>query len=104
MLQSPLATRHIAGDALDARATTLNYLNNVLAKMEATAQNAHEAVLLNSEGYISECSADNVFIVKGQRLMTPPAHMGALEGVTRNIVMHSFRDRIAVPGIPDASL
>ncbi|AEJ38692.1 branched-chain amino acid aminotransferase [Sulfobacillus acidophilus TPY] len=82
-----VATRRVAGDALDARAKTLNYLNNILSKMEATAQQAHEAVLLNNEGYISECSADNIFIVKGQQLVTPPAHMGALEGVTRNIVM-----------------
>lgn len=74
-------------EALNPTIKSLNYLNNVLAKVEATRQNAPEAIMLNREGYVAECTGDNIFIVEGDTLVTPPTWAGALEGITRNVVM-----------------
>ncbi len=79
--------RRMAVDVLDARIKSLNYLNNILARMQANTAGADEAVLLNAAGYIAEGSADNIFIVKNDCLYTPPVSEGALAGVTRHIVM-----------------
>ena len=82
-----LGTRRNAPDALDPRIKSLNYLNNILAKMEATRAGAPEGLFLNKEGYVAEATGDNIFIVKNGNLYTPPPHIGLLEGVTRNTVM-----------------
>jgi branched-chain amino acid aminotransferase len=74
-------------DALDPRIKSLNYLNNVLAKLEARRQGADDALLLNARGEIAEATAANVFVVRNDRLMTPPAADGALEGITRAVVL-----------------
>ena len=78
-------------DALSPRVKSLNYLNNILAKIEAAQANVPEAIMLNHLGYVAECTADNIFAVTHQRgtpvISTPPLHAGILEGVTRNIVM-----------------
>lgn len=66
---------------------SLNYLNNVLARIEANKANANEAIMLNQNGTIAEGTGDNVFIVKNGKLVTPPTTAGALEGVTRNTIM-----------------
>ena len=78
--------------ALSPRVKSLNYLNNILAKIEAINAGVLEALMLNHEGFVAECTGDNVFIVRresGDRyvLVTPPLHAGILEGVTRNIVV-----------------
>src|SRR5213083_1945029 len=73
--------------ALNPAIKSLNYLNNILAKIEAINAGCEEAVLLNAEGFVSECTGDNLFIVKGKRLMTPPLSAGALYGITREVVM-----------------
>jgi len=73
--------------ALNPAIKSLNYLNNILAKIEANSAGCEEAVMLNSEGYISECTGDNIFITKGNQLMTPPLSAGALYGITRRVVM-----------------
>lgn len=78
--------RNIA-EALNPTIKSLNYLNNVLAKIEAIRQNAPEAIMLNREGYVAECTGDNIFLVKQNTLITPPIWAGALEGITRNVVM-----------------
>src|SRR5205809_1763621 len=64
--------------ALNPAIKSLNYLNNILAKIEANQGGCEEAIMLNAEGYVSECTGDNIFIVKGQSLLTPPLSAGAL--------------------------
>ncbi len=72
---------------LNPRVKSLNYLNNILAKIEANSAGAQEAIMLDLNGYVTECTADNVFIVKDNTLMTPPPSVGILEGITRETVM-----------------
>lgn len=73
--------------ALNPAIKSLNYLNNILAKIEANNSGVEEAVMLNAEGYVAEGTADNLFIVKGDALLTPPLAAGALYGITRQTVM-----------------
>ena len=74
-------------EALNPQLKTLNYLNNILAKLEATNAGVDEALLLNTHGYVTECTAENIFFVKGDCLMTPPPYVGILKGITRAAVM-----------------
>ncbi len=78
-------------NALNPRIKSLNYLNNILAKMEATRAGCQEAVMLNHVGEVAECTGDNLFIVKRGVLKTPPVNAGLLEGVTRNCVLELAR-------------
>ena len=80
------ATRRIAHGALSPMVKSLNYLNNVLAKIEAQNAGAGEGLMLNEQGYVAECTGDNVFIVKRGKIYTPPIASGALAGVTRGVV------------------
>lgn len=73
--------------ALDPQIKSLNYLNNILAKMEASMCGYAEAILLNDRGYVAECTGDNIFIVKDGVLITPPVTIAALGGITRKTVM-----------------
>jgi branched-chain amino acid aminotransferase len=73
--------------ALNPAIKSLNYLNNILAKLEANHSGCEEAVMLNAEGYVAECTGDNLFIVKNGKLFTPPLSAGALYGITRGVVM-----------------
>lgn len=73
--------------ALNPAIKSLNYLNNILAKIEALNGGCEEAVMLNAEGFVSECTGDNIFIIQGKRLLTPPLAAGALYGITREVVM-----------------
>jgi len=82
-----VATTRNLHSALNPAIKSLNYLNNILAKIEANNAGVEEAIMLNAEGYVSECTADNLFLVKGNRLMTPPLYAGALYGITRETVM-----------------
>ncbi len=81
------ATRRLGADGLDPRIKSLNYLNHILARMEASHAGADEAILLNSAGRIAEGSADNIFIVQRGELLTPPVIEGALDGITRQAVL-----------------
>jgi branched-chain amino acid aminotransferase len=81
-----VATRRMSASALNPAIKSLNYLNNVLARLEANLANADEALMLNDQGNIAECTADNVFIVKHGQIMTPPITAGALRGITRSVV------------------
>ena len=74
-------------NALSPRIKSLNYLNNILAKIEAVRAGCLEAIMLNGNGEVAECTADNIFLVKRGVLKTPPPHAGILEGVTRDLVM-----------------
>ena len=78
--------------ALNPAIKSLNYLNNILAKMEANIAGCEEAVMLNAEGFVSECTGDNIFIVKAGRVFTPPLSAGALHGITRGVVMDLARE------------
>jgi len=78
-------------EALNPRVKSLNYLNNVMAKIEAINAGVMECLMLNPQGYVAEASGDNVFVVKGGKLMTPPTWCGGLEGITRNKVMELAR-------------
>lgn len=83
-----LATRpRIPIDCLDPRIKSLNYLNNILAKCEAIDRGLHEAIMLNKQGYVSECTGDNIFVIKGDKIFTPPVEAGILEGITRRFIM-----------------
>jgi len=73
--------------ALNPAIKSLNYLNNILAKLEANNAGVEEAVMLNAEGYVAECTGDNLFLVKNGELRTPPLSAGALYGITRQVVM-----------------
>ncbi len=79
-------TRNLSS-ALNPAIKSLNYLNNILAKIEANNAGCEEAILLNAEGFVAECTGDNLFIVKAGELMTPPLSAGALYGITRRVVM-----------------
>ncbi len=73
--------------ALNPAIKSLNYLNNILAKIEANNAGCEEAIMLNAEGFVAECTGDNLFIVKEEQLLTPPLSAGALHGVTRRVVI-----------------
>ncbi|VAX07543.1 Branched-chain amino acid aminotransferase [hydrothermal vent metagenome] len=82
------STRRLPADGLDPRLKSLNYLNNVLAKMEANQAGVDEAVLLNAQGYVTEGSTNNIFIVRDGQLFTPPVIDGALDGITRKLIIN----------------
>ncbi|MBI4437118.1 MAG: branched-chain-amino-acid transaminase [Candidatus Omnitrophica bacterium] len=73
--------------AVDPQIKSLNYLNNILAKIEAVNAGKEEAIMLNHAGYVAECTGDNIFIAKGGELLTPPTYVGALRGITRMAVI-----------------
>ncbi|ADL12593.1 branched-chain-amino-acid transaminase [Acetohalobium arabaticum] len=80
-------TRRNIPEALNPRIKSLNYLNNILAKLEANRAGVLEAVMLNNEGYVAECTGDNIFIIKDDTLITPPVSAGALKGIKRDVVL-----------------
>jgi branched-chain amino acid aminotransferase len=86
------AIRRANPDALPPQVKSLNYLTSVLASLDARRQGAHEALVLNAHGHIAECSADNVFCVSRGVLRTPVASHGALDGITRQLVLRLARD------------
>ena len=82
-----VATRRNRSDVLSPKVKSLNYLNNVLVKIEAHLANVSEALILNDQGYVAEGSGDNVFIIKDEVIYTPPGYVGALEGITRQAII-----------------
>ncbi|HBG16593.1 MAG TPA: branched-chain amino acid aminotransferase [Firmicutes bacterium] len=80
-------TRRNLPETVNPMIKSLNYLNNILAKIEANLSGASEAIMLNQEGYVAECTGDNIFIVKGKTIATPAVSFGALKGITRGVVM-----------------
>jgi branched-chain amino acid aminotransferase len=77
--------------ALNPRIKSLNYLNNILAKIESMQAGCLEALMLNHKGEVAECTADNIFLVRNGVLLTPPVDAGALEGITRDAVIELAR-------------
>ncbi|MBG9800316.1 branched-chain-amino-acid transaminase [Brevibacillus laterosporus] len=85
-------TRRNKPDALNPKIKSLNYLNNVMVRMEASMAGVSEALMLNSEGYVTEGSGDNIFLVKKGVIYTPPTYLGALDGITRQVIMDIARE------------
>lgn len=79
-------------EALNPQIKSLNYLNNIMAKIEAINSGFEEAVMLNAQGYVAEGTGDNIFIVKHKELLTPPPYIGMLKGITRQAVMDIAKD------------
>jgi branched-chain amino acid aminotransferase len=82
-----VATRRISPAALPPTVKSLNYLNNILAKIEARQAGCLEAIMLNDQGYVAECTGDNIFIVHKGVILTPSASQGALKGITRSTII-----------------
>lgn len=80
------ATRRMNPGALNPAVKSLNYLNNVMARIEANLAGADEALMLNDQGNVAECTADNLFVIKHGEVFTPPISAGALRGITRSVV------------------
>ena len=78
-----VATTRNHHNAVNPAIKSLNYLNNILAKIEANTAGYEEAIMLNSEGYVAECTGDNLFIIKENQMFTPSLSSGALHGITR---------------------
>lgn len=91
---SSLARNH--PNTTSPRVKSLNYLNNIMAKAEAKEAGCDEAIMLTTEGYVSECTGDNIFIVRNGEIATPPTSMGILDGITRKLAMELAAKR----GIP----
>ncbi len=92
MVMVTCATRRAAPAALLPAVKSLNYLNNVMAKVEATHAGADEGVMLNEQGYVAECTGDNIFVIRKGVVTTPPVYAGALCGITRNVVFEICQD------------
>ena len=82
-----VATQRNVPEALNPQIKSLNYLNNILAKIEAINAGYEEAIMLSHSGYVTECTGENIFIVKDKHLLTPPPYIGVLRGITRSTVM-----------------
>lgn len=78
--------------AIPPQVKSLNYLNNIMAKIEAIDSNVLEAVMYNGQGYVAEATGDNVFIIKNGKIYTPPIQAGALDGITRGVIMKIARE------------
>ncbi len=85
-------TKRNLPSALNPKIKSLNYLNNILAKIDAIKAGTEEAIMLTYDDYVAECTGDNLFIVKACELITPPVDIGALEGITRDAVIKLARD------------
>ncbi|MBI3296531.1 MAG: branched-chain-amino-acid transaminase [Elusimicrobia bacterium] len=88
--------RRIAPDTLSPSIKSLNYLNNILARAEASRADCDEALLLNREGMVAECSGDNIFYIRDLKVFTPPVHVGILEGITRNVAMRLAKEKLGL--------
>lgn len=82
-----VSVRRNMPEAVNPRIKSLNYLNNILAKIEANTAGVLEAIMLDKDGYVAECTGDNIFIVQKGKLITPPLHIGVLDGITRETVI-----------------
>jgi branched-chain amino acid aminotransferase len=97
-----VATTRNLHNSVNPAIKSLNYLNNILAKIEANIAGVEEAIMLNSQGFVAECTGDNLFIIKGDQLLTPPLSAGALYGITRGTVMDLAREsglQVAEPNL-----
>ena len=89
-----VSTRRNIPEAVNPGIKSLNYLNNILAKIEANLGGYPEAIMLNKDGFVAECTGDNIFICRDGVLTTPPSSIGALKGITRDTVMEIARKKL----------
>jgi branched-chain amino acid aminotransferase len=89
--------------AVNPAIKSLNYLNNILAKIEAINGGCEEAIMLNAQGFVAECTGDNIFLIKNGHLTTPPLSAGALYGITRGVVMELARENGLTVGEHDVT-
>lgn len=89
-----VSTRRNFPSAINPAIKSLNYLNNIFAKIEAIKAGCEEAIMLNNDGYVAECTGDNIFIVKNNVLITPPIYIGALPGITRETVIEIAKTKL----------
>jgi branched-chain amino acid aminotransferase len=89
-------TRRNIPEAINSQIKSLNYLNNILAKIEAINAGVEEAIMLNQDGFVAECTGDNIFVVRGQKLITPPVYIGVLKGITRSAVI-DIANKLKIP-------
>lgn len=95
------STRRNNHQIVNPRVKSLNYLNNIFAKIEAQNAGCFEAIMLNTEGYVAECTGDNIFVVKRGVISTPPTYQGALAGITMQAIMDLAKmDKIEVRETP----
>lgn len=87
------SVRRTPVDSFNGKVKSLNYLNNIMARIEANNAGAGEAIMLNHDGYIAECSADNIFIIKDKEIFTPAPHLGLLKGITRDSIIKVARSQ-----------
>ena len=92
LTMATVATRRPSHDMLSPQVKSLNYLNNVMAKVEAIQAGAEEGLMLNDSGLVAECTGDNLFIVRDEIISTPPLTAGALDGITRGVVFEIARE------------
>jgi branched-chain amino acid aminotransferase len=92
LTMATVATRRPSHDMLSPQVKSLNYLNNVMAKVEAIQAGAEEGLMLNDSGLVAECTGDNLFIVRDGIISTPPLTAGALDGITRGVVFEIARE------------
>ena len=85
------ATRRTSPEALDPSIKSLNYLNNIMAKIETVQAGVPEGIMLSSEGYVAECTGDNLFVVQHGKVLTPPVSVGNLAGITAQVAMDILR-------------
>jgi len=91
-----VATTRNSHESLNPQIKCLNYLNNIMAKMEAVNLGYEEALMLNESGYVAECTGDNIFMISEGELYTPPECMGALRGITRDVAL-GIAKKLGVP-------
>src|SRR6202166_3398817 len=91
-------TRRTSPAAVSPRVKSLNYLNNILAKLEAQNARAGEGLMFNEAGYVAECTGDNIFIIKNGQIFTPHLNAGILEGVTRAVVFE-LTEKLEIPAV-----
>ena len=96
LIMATVATRRPRHDILPPQVKSLNYLNNVMAKVEAIQAGAEEGLMLNDQGLVAECTGDNIFIIRDGVVSTPPLSAGALDGITRRVAF----EIAATLGIP----
>ena len=92
LTMATVATRRPSHDILSPQVKSLNYLNNIMAKVEALQAGAEEGLMLNDVGLVAECTGDNIFIVRDGAISTPPLTAGALDGITRGTVFDSAQE------------
>lgn len=92
LTMATVATRRPSHDILSPQVKSLNYLNNIMAKVEAIQAGAEEGLMLNDVGLVAECTGDNLFIIRDGIISTPPLTAGALDGITRGVVFEIARD------------